>query len=224
MVVLNVSTSQPNVTLDEGATETLHCELTYSEAIDVWAFWLFNGEMIDTKLYHSGDDQVLDKTVTNTSTLQLKYVTQAQSGTYTCGAYANSTGILISTMNISVMVKDAEGPSLVPEQSVVDVEKGKNATLSCVAAYPAALYIDSFWTFNGSRIHRSKTNSKYEENRFKLSEGIIKRRRLDLEIYNVGFEDIGHYTCVLNTSHGLREKNISVHVNMGPTLHSGRWS
>ena len=180
--------------------------------------------MIDAKLYHSGDDQVLDKTVTNNSTLQLKHMTRAQSGTYTCGAYANSTDILMSTMNISVTVKDAEGPSLVPTQPVVEVAKGKNATLSCVATYPAALFVDSFWTFNGSRIHRSKTHRKYEESRFEHSKGVIKRRRLDLKIYNVGFDDSGQYICVLNTSHGLREETISVHVNMGTTPQSGRCS
>ena len=171
--------------------------------------------MIEVKPFHSRNDQALSKIVTNVSTLELDYVTLTQSGTYTCGA--NSTGIQ-RTQNISLKVKDVAGPVLVDTQTTVKVLNGKNATLSCTAVYPAALFVDTFWIFNGSRIY---SNNKYTESNtwFRRSQGSIKRR-IGLVIYNVGLDDIGQYTCVLNTSHGVRQKNVSVHFRK-EKIHSG---
>ena len=84
--------------------------------------------------------------------------------------------------------------------------------ISCIAVYPQASYVDTFWFCNGSR---KQTNFKDEVNdaRFrKRTEGTIKSRNISLTTYNAGLNDIGQYSCVLNTSHGLRLKNVSVQV------------
>ena len=84
--------------------------------------------------------------------------------------------------------------------------------ISYIAVYSEASYVDTFWLFKGSR---KQTNFKYEVNdaRFrKCIEGTIKSRNISLTIYNAGLNDSGQYSCVLNTSRGLRLKNISVQV------------
>lgn len=181
--------------------------------MDVWTFWLFNGETIAARPFHSGNEQALSHKVTNVSSLELKHVTRAQSGTYTCGA--NST-VMVTTQNISVRVKDAEGPTLVQAEPTVEVSDGKNETLNCVAVYPEALFVDTFWIFNGSRI---RSSSKYRESEswFGQPKGNNKRRNLALTIYNIGLNDTGEYKCVLNTSHGLRHKSVKVRVRMETT-------
>ena len=78
--------------------------------------------------------------------------------------------------------------------------------ISCIAVYPEASYVDTFWLFNRSR---KQTNFKYEVNnvRFrKRTEGAIKSRNISLTIYNAGLNDSGQFSLVLNTSHGLRLK------------------
>ena len=84
--------------------------------------------------------------------------------------------------------------------------------ISCIAVYPEASYGDTFRLFNKSR---KQTNFKYEVNdvRFrKRTEGAIKSRNISLTIYNAGLNDSGQFSLVLNTSHGLRLKNVSVQV------------
>ena len=211
LTVLNVTVSQPNVTIEEGRTTSLHCKITYSEAMDVWIFWLFNGKMIvEAKPFHTGNKQDLSNTVTNISTLVLKNVMLSQTGVYTCGA--NSTGV-IKTQNITVTVKDLEGPTLVQTKSKIDAVDGENITLSCNAVYPEAFFVDTFWIFNGSRIN---SNDKYKEkNTFpwlEQSEQSVKRMKIGLTIYNVGLNDSGEYICALNTSLNLQLKNVSVKV------------
>lgn len=205
--MLNVSTSKPNITVDEGATATLQCDLKYPEANDVWTFWLFNGDLIETKPFHTGNAQALSHNVSSME-LELKHVTRTQSGIYTCGS--NSTDLL-SLQNISVRVVDAGGPKLTVSEAFKVFKRGTNATISCEAIYPAALFVDAFWVFNSSRISH-EVNSKYGESNslYETSKGNIKQRRLDLTIYEVGFHDIGQYTCVLNTSHGLRLQYVYV--------------
>ena len=212
LTVLNVTTLQPNITLDEGTTTTLRCKVTCSEAIDVWTFWLFSGEMVEAlKPFHRGDNQALSNIITNFTSLELKHVTLAQGGTYTC--VANSSDIL-STQNITLRVKDTEGPTLIQTKTIVKVTDGKNATLSCDAVYPAASFVDTFWIFNGSRIRTYGNSTKYGVSNawFERSEGNIQRRKLGLTIYNVRLNDSGWYTCVLNTSHAFLQKNFSVRV------------
>ena len=140
--------------------------------------------------------------------LKLIHARLVQSGTYTCGA--NSTTIL-SVQNISVSVHDVLGPKLKQSDSTVEITNGKNRTISCIAVYPEASYVDTFWVFNGSR---KQSNSKYEvkDAWFERSEGTINRGRISLTIYNARLSDSGQYSCVLNTSHGLRLKNVSVRV------------
>ena len=40
--MLKMTTTQQNTTLDEGKTITLQCEVKFTEADEVWTFWLFN--------------------------------------------------------------------------------------------------------------------------------------------------------------------------------------
>ena len=136
----------------------------------------------------------------------LKHVGLAQSGTYTCGA--NSTTILVA-QNISVSVHKVPGPKLEQTFSTVEITNGKNRTISCIAVYPKASYVDTFWLFNGSRRQSNEVHDTW----FKRSEGFINnRKRISLTIYNAGLNDSGQYSCVLNTSHGLTLKNFSVRI------------
>ena len=178
--------------------------------MDVWTFWLFNGKMVEAKPFHTGNKQDLSYTVTNISTLVLKNIMLSQTGVYTCGA--NSTGV-IKTQNITVTVKDLEGPTLVQTKSKIDAVDGENITLSCNAVYPEAFFVDTFWIFNGSRIN---SNDKYKEKNtspwLEQSERSVKRMEIGLTVYNVGLNDSGGYICALNTSVSLQLKNVSVKV------------
>ena len=178
--------------------------------MDVWTFWLFNGKMIEARPFHTGNEHDLSNTVTNISTLVLKNAMLSQTGVYTCGA--NSTGV-IKTQNITVTVKDLEGPTLVQTKSNIDAVDGENITLSCNAVYPEAFFVGTFWIFNGSRI---KSNDKYTEKNtspwLEQSEPGIRRMEIGLTIYNIGLNDSGEYKCALNTSLGLHLKNVSVKV------------
>ena len=182
--------------------------------MDVWTFWLFNGKMIEARPFRRGNEHDLSNTVTNISTLVLKNAMLSQTGVYTCGA--NSTG-LIKTQNITVTVKDLEGPTLVQTKSNIDAVDGENITLSCNAVYPEAFFVDTFWIFNGSRIN---SNDKYKEKNtspwLEQSERSVKRMKIGLTIYNVGLNDSGEYICALNTSLGLHLKNVSVNVTRKP--------
>jgi len=208
--VLNVTTTQQNITLHEGGSITLQCQVNFTEGDDVWTFWLFNGRLMETMLVQKArGNKALSNTVKEHSLpLTLKHVGLAQSGTYTCGA--NSTTI-ISAQNISVSVHDVPGPKLNQSLSTVEITNGRNRTISCIAVYPEASYVDTFWLFNGSR---KQTNSKYEVNDEWLgrSERSINTKKISLTIYNAELNDSGQYSCVLNTSHGLRLKNFRVHV------------
>ena len=208
-LVLNVTSTQQNLTVHEGSSITLQCKVNFTDADDVWTFWLFNGQPMKTMLLQKArGNKTLSNTVKERSLpWTLKHVRLAQSGTYTCGA--NSTAIL-SVQNISVSVQDVPSPKLEQSFSTVEIKNGENKTISCTAVYSEASYYDTFWLFNGSR---KQTYNKYEVNEwFKRSEGTIKRKRLSLTIYNAGLNDSGQYSCVLNTSHGLRLKNVSVRV------------
>ena len=206
--VLNVTASQTNLTIDEGSTKTLRCQLTYSEAMNVSIFWLFEGKQIKARLLHKGSVQNLITNATLLS-LDLTRATRKQGGIYTCGAL--SAG-LRSSLNISVHVTDAEGPELARiGKAVQNFAKGENASLSCNAVFPPASFVDTFWTFNGSRIVSNERRRKYEEwNWNKTSNDHIRRRRLNLTIYDVGLNDTGIYACNLNTSHGMVQKNFSI--------------
>ena len=208
--MLNVKTTQQNIALDEGSTRTLRCKVKFTEAEDIWTFWLFNGRLMKTvPLQKARGSKTLSNTVKEyIMSWELKYARLAQSGTYTCGA--NFTTIQ-SAQNISVSVHDVLGPKLNQSDSTVQITNGKNETITCNAVYPEASYVDIFWLFNGSR---KQTNSKYEVNDEWLgrSERSINTKKISLTIYNAGLNDSGQYSCVLNTSHGLRLKNFSVHV------------
>ena len=207
LTVLNVTSTQTNITLDEGSTTTLNCSVNFSGAFEVVVYWLLNGKIVPkTKvLYQQGDGMPLE----------LKHVTLAQSGIYTCAA--NST-IGLKTHDIAVNIRDTQGPDLKFTQKIksfVEIANGTNVTLSCLGIYPAALFDDTFWLFNGSQIKRNKhfeMNNDFVDN----NEENIKRRLLSLTIYNARVEDSGKYECVLNTSHGLRRKNIKVNVTFFP--------
>ena len=197
----------------------LQCEVMCSKTMDVWTFWLFNGKMIEARPFHTGNEHDLSNTVTNISTLVLKNAMLSQTGVYTCGA--NSTGVM-KTQNITVTVKDLEGPTLVQTKSNIDAVDGENITLSCNAVYPEAFFVDTFWIFNGSRIN---SNDKYKEKNtspwLEQSEPGIRRMKIGLTIYNVGLNDSGEYTCALNTSLGLHLKNVSVNVTRKPGSQPG---
>ncbi|CAH3017410.1 unnamed protein product, partial [Porites evermanni] len=208
--ILDLTASPPNVIIEEGRTASLQCAVICSEAMDVWTFWLFNGKMIEARPFHTGNEHDLSNTVTNISTLVLKNAMLSQTGVYTCGA--NSTGV-IKTQNITVTVKDLEGPALVQTKSNIDAVDGENITLSCNAVYPEAFFVDTFWIFNGSRIN---SNDKYKEKNtspwLEQSERSVKRMKIGLTIYNVGLNDSGEYICALNTSLSLQLINVSVKV------------
>jgi len=211
--VLNVTTTQQNIALDEGSTITLECKVKFTEAEDIWTFWLFNGRLKETMpVQKARGNKALSNTVKEyIMPLKLKHATLAQSGTYTCGA--NSTAIQ-SAQNISVSVLDVLGPELKQSDSTVQILNGNIRTITCDAAYPEASYVDTFWLFNGSR---KQTSSKHKVNEWsKSSEGTVKMKTISLTIYNPGLNDSGQYSCVLNTSHGLRLKNISVRVVTDP--------
>ena len=208
---MNIKASQTNVTIVEGSTTTLQCQLTYSEAINVSIFWLFDGKQIKARLLYNGKDQDLITThALNPLSLELTRVTRKQSGIYTCGAL--SAGLL-SSLNISVNVTDAEGPELARiGKAVQNFLKGKTASLSCNAVFPAASFVDSFWTFNGGLVASNERRWKYNES--KLYETLNERSggRLSLTIYDMGLSDTGIYACNLNTSHGMAQKNFSIFV------------
>ena len=203
-----MTASQTNLTIDEGSTTTLKCNLTYSETMNVSIFWLFEGKQIKAGLLHKGNVQNLITNATRLS-LDLKQATRKQGGIYTCGAL--SAG-LRSSMNISVHVTDVEGPELTRiGNAVQNVAKGENASLSCNAVFPPASFVDTFWTFNGSRIVSNERRRKYQENNwYKTLDEHIQRSRLSLTIYDVGLNDTGIYACYLNTSHGMAQKNFSI--------------
>ena len=207
--MLNVTTIQQNIALDEGSTITLECKVKFTEAEDIWTFWLFNGRLKETvPLQKARGSNALSNTVKeHILPLKLEHATLAQSGTYTCGA--NSTAIQ-STQNISVSVRDVLGPELEQSYSTVQILYGKFETITCNAVYPEASYVDIFWLFNGSR---KQTNSKYVVKKwFNHREGTVKKKTISLTIYNAELNDSGRYSCVLNTSHGSRLKSFSVSV------------
>ena len=202
---MNVTASQTKVTIVEGSTTTLQCQLKYSKAINVSIFWLFEGKQIKARPFHKGNNQ--NSIATHATLLQLKLirVTRKQSGIYTCGALSAGLG---SALNISVNVTDAEGPELARIGKAVQVfEKGNTATLGCNAVFPPASFVDTFWTFNGGRIASNERRRKYEKNN-PQSPGSILR----LTMYDVGLNDTGIYACNLNTSHGMAQKNFSIYV------------
>ena len=211
---MNINASQTNVTIVEGSTATLQCQLTYSEAINVSIFWLFDGKKIKARPLHIGDDQNLITINEIFLSLELKRATRKQGGIYTCGAL--SAG-LRSSLNISVNVTDAEGPELeIKGEAVQHFSKGENVSLSCEAVFTAASFVDTFWTFNRGRIASNAKRRKYEEynlttDNSNLTEH-IQRRGLRLTIYDLRLNDTGIYTCNLNTSHGMAQKNFSISV------------
>ncbi|XP_015779825.1 PREDICTED: sialoadhesin-like isoform X2 [Acropora digitifera] len=209
--VMNIIASQTNVTIVEGSTATLQCQLTYSEAINVSIFWLFDGKKIKARPLHKGDDKDIITIHATFLSLELTQATRKQSGIYTCGAL--SAG-LRSAINISVNVTDAEGPELeIKGEAVQHFAEGDNVSLSCDAVFPAASFVDTFWTFNGGRIASNERRRKYEKNNWELtSNEHIRRSRLSLTIYDAGLNDTGIYTCNLNTSHGMAQKNFSIFV------------
>ena len=214
LTVLNVTSTQTNITLDEGSTTTLNCSVNFSGAFAVDVYWLLNGKIVKTEVLHQ---EVNGMSLANSQSIrhELKHVTLAQSGIYTC--CANST-IGLKTHDIAVNIRDTQGPDLKVTQKIksfVEIANGTNVTLSCLGIYPAALFDDTFWLFNGSHIKRNKhfeMNNDFVDN----NEENTKRRLLSLTIYNARVEDSGKYECVLNTSHGLRRKNIKVYVTFFP--------
>ena len=206
---MNLNASQTNVTIDEGSTTTLKCQLKYSEAINVSIFWLFDGKQIKARPLHKGNDQDIVTTHTTLLSLELTRATRKQGGIYTCGAL--SAG-LRSAINISVNVTDAEGPELeIKGEAVQHFAKGENVSLSCDAVFPEASFVDTFWTFNGGRIASNETRRKSKENNWEsTSNEHIRKRRLSLTIYDAGLNDNGIYACNLNTSHGMAQKSIFV--------------
>ena len=187
--------------------------MKFTKAEDIWTFWLFNGRLKETvPLQKARGSNALSNTVKeHIMPLKLERATLAQSGTYTCGA--NST-VIQSTQNISVSVRDVLGPELEQSYAAVQILSEKIETITCDAVYPKASYVDIFWLFNESQI---QTNSKHVVNEwFRRSEGTLKRKTTSLTIYNAALNDSGQYSCVLNTSHGLRLKNFSVSVVTDP--------
>ena len=211
---MNVTASQTKVTIVEGSTTTLQCQLKYSEAINVSIFWFFEGKQIKARPFHKGNNK--NSIATHAILLQLKLmrVTRKQSGIYTCGALSAGLG---SALNISVNVTDAEGPELARIGKAVQVfEKGNTATLGCNAVFPPASFVDIFWTFNGGRIASNERRRKYEVYNLTRDDSNltqhIQRRRLRLTMYDLRLNDTGIYTCNLNTSHGMAQENFNISV------------
>ena len=171
------------------------------EADTVWTFWLFSERLMDTMLLQKalGSKPLSNAVKERNLTRTLTHVGLAQSGIYTWGANFTTN---IAAQNISVSVHNVPGPKLEQSFSTVEITNGKNRTISCIAVYPEASYVDTFWLFNGSR----KQTNEVHDTWFKRSEGFGNRKKISLTIYNAGFNDSGQYSCVLNTSHGLRLK------------------
>ena len=206
--MLNVTTTQQNITVHEGKAITLWCKVNFTEADAVWAIWLFEGRLMKTMLLQRacGDKTLSNAVKEHSLSWPLRDVGPAQSGTYTCGA--NSTTVIVA-QNISMSVHNISGPKLEQTLSTVEITNGKNKTISCTAVYPKASYVDTFWLFNGSR----KQSNEVHDTWFKRSERFINnRKKISLTIYNAGLNDSGQYSCVLNTSYGLTLKNFSVRV------------
>ncbi|PFX20011.1 Hemicentin-1 [Stylophora pistillata] len=216
----NVTSTQTNITLGEGSTTTLDCSVIFSEAFPMVVYWLFNGKILTKpKAFHHEVSGVslVNKVKRYSFPLELKHVTLAQSGIYTCGANF-TTGL--QTHDIAVSVNRTQGPHLQLRKKTkpyVEITNGTNVTLSCLGIYPAASFDDAFWLFNGSQI---KSNKYFEVNNgfVETKEENIKRKLLSLTIYNAQLEDSGNYSCVLNTSHGLRRKHIKVNVTFSRVL------
>ena len=164
-----------------------------------------------SRLLHKGNVQDLITINKTPLSLELTQATRKQGGIYTCGALSPG---LQSSLNISVNVTDAEGPELARIGKDVQVfAKGKTVSLSCDAIFPAASFVDTFWTFNGGRIASNERRRKYDENNQESTlNKDIRRSRLSLTIYDVGLNDTGIYACNLNTSHGMAQKNFSIFV------------
>ena len=112
LTVLNVTSTQTNITLDEGSTTTLNCRVIFSEAFAVVVYRLLNGKIVSKPevLHQEVNGMSLANKVQRLSIrLELKHVTLAQSGIYTCGA--NST-IGLKTHDIAVNIRDTQGPDL----------------------------------------------------------------------------------------------------------------
>nr|XP_058954791.1 contactin-5-like [Pocillopora verrucosa] len=110
--ILNVTSTQTNIALDEGSTITLTCSVIFSEAFAVVVYWLLNGKIASKPevLHQELNGMSMANKVKRLSiTLELKHVTLAQSGIYTCGA--NST-IDLKTHDIAVNIRDTQGPDL----------------------------------------------------------------------------------------------------------------
>ena len=207
LLVLNVTTTQQRITVHEGKTITLWCEVNFTEADAVWTFWLFNGRLMGTMLLQKpfGSKSLSNAVKERNFTRTLTHVGLTQSGIYTCGA--NSTTNIVA-QNISVSVHNVPGPKLEQSFSTVEITNGKNRTISCIAVYPEASYVDTFWLFNGSR----KQTNEVHDTWFKRSDGFSNKKKISLTIYNAGLNDSGQYSCVLNTSHGFTLKNFSLRV------------
>ena len=88
LLVLNVTSTHQNITVREGSSITLGYKVNFTEADDVWTFWLFEGRLMKTMpLQKALDSKALSNTVKEHSlSWTLKHVGLAQSGRYTCGA------------------------------------------------------------------------------------------------------------------------------------------
>ena len=150
LLVLNVTTTQQRITVHEGTTITLWCKVNFTKADAVRTFSLFNGRLMETMLLEKAlRSKLLSYAVKERNlTRTLTHVGLAQSGIYTCGA--NSTTYIVA-QNISVSVHNVPGPKLGQSFSTVEITNGKNRTISCIAVYPEASYVDTFWLFNVSR-------------------------------------------------------------------------
>ena len=175
LLVLNVTTTQQRITVHEGKTITLWCKVNFTEADAVWTFWLFNGRLMETMLLQKAlgskllSNAVKERNLTRT----LIHVGLAQSRIYTCGA--NSTTNIVA-QNISVSVHNVPVPKLKQSFLTVEITNGKNRTISCIAVYPKASYVDTFWLFNGSRKQTNEVHNTW----FRNSERFINRKKISV--------------------------------------------
>uniref|UniRef100_UPI00398F6463 contactin 1b n=1 Tax=Pristiophorus japonicus TaxID=55135 RepID=UPI00398F6463 len=120
-------------------------------------------------------------------TLEIRGVTKADEGSYTCFA-ENNRGKANSTGTLSV----TEPTKITLEPSNIDVTMGENGTMECHASHDATLDLTFIWSTNGYPIDFDKENDYMERN-------VLNGAGGELFFKNAQLRHTGKYTCTAQT-------------------------